>query len=498
MTVNRPSLLVLMPLLLASALLAVLVGLAPSGAKAAEGAIQVLDMRQQVNFPDGVGLTLTAESDTDIVEVRVYFRAAGSRQWGYAYADFQPGSLVVATSSIPMDETAYLAPGVDVEYYYRIRDAHGAVLKTERATVEYLDDRFDWRRVNIGPLELVYHDIRIDLVAVVARALNQDLQRVMDLLDHEPREGFKGVIYNSYADANAVFPVQSQTTTDHGTFAGYAFPEQGVFVGQGLDRRIIVHESTHLLFREALGDKALDAPAWLDEGLATYSEPNVRIRSSRDLYGRTPRLRSMNRVSGTPSTIPLFYHKSVSVVAYLMEEYGVENFRRLLDELKKGRVIEQALLNVYGFDVDGLDRRWAGLPVQPPASPVPTAPASARSLPEPESTSSAPAAVGPQSASTVEREQEAPASLLATPVPARQDPPAGFSTTSPPERQPSASSRLQQRDDPSPFVFIDVWVLAGVALLAVTAVGIRFVYTRLRRNRQADNDHSADWDGWDC
>ena len=324
-----------MPPLFAAVLLVALVALAPSGAKAAGGAIQVLDMRQQVNFPDGVGLTLTAESDTDIVEVRVYFRAAGSRQWGYAYADFKPGSLVTATRSIPVSEAAYLAPGVDVEYYYLIRDAHGAVLKTERSAIEYLDGRFDWQRINIGPLELVYHDIGEERVAAAARALYQDLQRVTDLLQHEPRNGFKGVIYNSYADANAVFPVQSQTTTDHGTFAGYAFPEQGVFVGQGLDRRIIVHESTHLLFREALGDKALDAPAWLDEGLATYSEPNVRIRSSRDLYGRTPRLSGMNRVSGTPRTIPLFYQKSVSVVAYLIEQYGKDSFRRMLAELRR-------------------------------------------------------------------------------------------------------------------------------------------------------------------
>ena len=499
MRVARPSAAVLMPLLMTASLLAVFVASPSSEVKAAGGAIQVLEMRQEVNFPNGVGLTLFAESDTDIVEVRVYFRAAGSRRWGYAYADFQPGSLIAATRSIPVGEAAYLAPGVDVEYFYQIKDAHGAVLKTERSTVEYLDDRFNWQRINIGPLELVYHDLRDDRVAETARALHRDLQRVMDLLEHEPRDGFKGVIYNSYADANAAFPVQSQTTTDHGTFAGYAFPEQGVFVGQGLDRRIIVHESTHLLFREALGDKALDSPAWLDEGFATYSEPDVRIRSSSDLYGRTPPLRGMNRVSGTPRTIPLFYYKSVSVVAFMMEEYGVDNFRQMLAELKKGRPIGDALLNVYGFDVDGLDRRWAGLPSEPAATPAPTAAPSARSLPEPEPEPTSPAAaVVPPSASTIEVEESVPVSLPATPVPARQDPPAGFSTTSPPQRQPVAPPQQQQRNEPSPFVFIDVWVLAGVALIAVTAVGIRFAYSRLRRNRRADYDEAAEWDDWDC
>lgn len=496
MPVAKPSVLGLRTLFPAVLLLVGAAVLILSGAQAAGGPIQVTEARQQVIFPEGVMLAVTAESEAEIVEVRVFFQASGSRTWAYAYADFEPGLWVVATRSIPVSESAYLAPGVDVEYYFQIRDALGNVFKTERATVEYLDDRYEWRRVNIGPLELVYHDIDDRRMAAAARDIGEDLQRVVELLQFEPRSGFKGVIYNSYADANAVFPVQSQTTTDHGTFVGYAFPEQGVFVGQGLDRRIIVHESTHLLLRDALGEKALDAPAWLDEGFATYNEPNVRIRSSSDLHDRTPPLRGMNRVSGTPRTIPLFYHKSVSVVAYLIEEYGEDNFRRMLGELSKGRTIEDALLNVYGFDVDGLDDRWIGLPVQPAATPVPTAARSVR--PTPESAPANTAAVIPPVTSTDERERSASAALPATPVPVQDNAPVALSTPVHPQRQPIAPPQRQEREEPSPFVFIDVWVLAGVALLVALVLGLRFVYSRLRRNRRGDYDDSPYRDDWDC
>ncbi len=479
LTVIKPSVPALLPLLFAVALIAAALASARPGAQAAGGAIQVLEMRQQVNFPNGVGLTLTAESDADIVEVRVFFRAAGSRSWGYAYADFEPGSRIVATRSIPVSEAGYLAPGADVEYYYRIRDAHGAVLDTERATVEYLDARFDWRRVNIGPLELVYHDIGDGRIADAARALNRDLQRVAALLQHEPREGFKGVIYNSYADANAVFPVQSQTTTDHGTFAGYAFPEQGVFVGQGLDRRIIVHESAHLLFRDALGEKALSVPAWLDEGFATYSEPDVWIHGSDGLYGRTPPLRAMDQIFGNPQTIPLFYHKSASVVAYLIEAHGEDNFRRLLGELKAGRAMEEALLNVYGFGVDGLDNRWAGLPVASAATPAPTVSRLARTSAKPEP--AATAILGLE-ARPGEDSEGSPVSNR-TPGPAAEG-----------DNRPPALPAPPPRDEPSPFAFIDVWLLAGVALVSVAAVGFRFAYRRIRRNRCGSYEDAADWD----
>ena len=466
-----------LPLLLALTALAMALALASSGVYAAGGAISVVEMQEQVNFPNGVGLTVTAESDTDIVEVRVFFRASGSRTWGYAYADFEPGSRVVATRSIPASETAYLAPGVDVEYYYFIKDAHGSVLKTELTKVEYLDGRYDWRRVLIGPLELIYHDIGDGQIANTARQLEQDLQRVTNILQLTPRDSFKGVVYNSYRDANAVFPKQSQTTTDHGTFAGYAFPEQGAFVGQGMDRRIIVHESTHLLFREAVGDSAIDVPAWLDEGFATYVEPNVRIRGSGNLEGRTLPLRAMNSVSGTPETIPLFYYKAVSVVAFLIEKYGEDNFRLLLDQLSDSRSIEDALLNVYGFDVEGLDARWAGRPVAPAATPAVPLPAG-----------SSQESVNPRSENDAHQpEQPSDAS--------RTD--AAFSPT--PVSPQSLPARQGQGDSPSPFLYFDVWILAGVAILVALVLGSRFVYSRVRDGRRPSDESGterldSDWD----
>ena len=169
----------------------------------------------------------------------------------------------------------------------------------------------------------------------------------------------------------------------------------------------------------------------------------------------------------------------------------------MLDELRKGRVIEDALLNVYGFDVDGLDRRWAGLPVEPAATPAPTVPRSIIATQELEPLATVP--LGP-SGNMGEASEGSPLDGIPPGPAAAQDsrPPVSAAAPAPPQRQPIAPPQQQQRDEPSPFVFIDVWVLAGVALLAVTAVGFRFIYRRLRRNSQDDYDSTADWDDWDC
>ena len=475
--------------LLAVAALAV-AGVALPAVQAAGGEIRVVEARQQVNYPAGVALSVTIESDAEIDEVRVYYRPAGLRQWGYAYANFDPGKRIIATQSIPVREATYIAPGADVEYYYEIRDAEGNLLRTDPSVVEYLDQRFNWQRVDIGPLELVYHDIGDSKVEKTATVLREDLRRVEELLQLDKPKGFKGVIYNSHADATAAFPVQSQTTTDHGTFAGYAFAEQGVFVGTGLDRRVIVHESAHLLLREALGNRSVEMPAWLNEGFASYMEPNVRVRSSAELYNRTPHLKAMRQLSGTPATIPLFYHKSVSVVAHLIEKYGEEEFRLLIEEISKGGETNAALLKIYGFDNHGLDNSWAGLPIPDLVLPGPSPSDSAGGDPASDQLSGVRQtgvdAAGQEQVNVPSQSQTGSSGN------AEQSSQQGAQSASDARGEnPSQPQQQPQRDAPSPFIFFDAWILAGVAILAVAVLSARYIYRWLRPQNDADGD------GWE-
>ena len=457
--------------------------------QAAGGDIRVIETHQQTNFPSGVQVSIAVVATAEIAEVRVYYRPVGSNKWGYAYADFEPGTRVVATRSIPVREATYIAPGADIEYYFEIRDVQGNSHKTDRAQVEYLDQRFKWERVFIGPLELLYHDIRDSKIEDASLLISEDLERVQELLALKHVDRIKGVIYNSYSDANGVFPVQSQTTTDRGTFAGYAFPEQRVFIGNGLDRRIVVHESAHLMLRQALGYRSVEVPAWLNEGFATYMEPRVKVRDSSDLYARTPNLTAMKNLSGTPETIPLFYQKSVSVVAHLIEEYGEDKFRLLLKEIARRRPIDVALVNVYGFDDHGLDSSWAGLPIPEPVAATPES----ISRVEPAASTAVPETRREFVAETTTDQEETvakvePSSATAIPQTSqRDDPPAESPTASPRPAMP------QQREGPSPFVFFDIWILAGVALLAVVVLSARFIYNRLRRRNELSEEP---WDDW--
>ena len=358
--------------------------LSASSLSAAGGDIEVVSTGEEVSFPGNVDLSVTAEGDADIVEVRLFYRTVGSQVWAYAYPDFVPANRVTASLNLTGEVSTYLPPGTEVEYYYEITDAQGNVLRTEPTVVEYEDTRFDWEEVKVGPLTLRYYDQSDLRVRGVVRSLEADLARLQRVLQLDQTEEIKGVIYSRRSHTLEAFPQQSRTTTEQQTFQGFAFPESRLFLGLGMDRGLIVHESAHLLFDQAMGESALPTPAWLDEGFASYMDPSVKIFSGGSLNDRTNPLRAMNTVTGTPHSIGTFYQKSLSVVAFMIDEFGETSFQRFISQLGNGNTMDAALTSVYGLDLDGLDARWAG---EPPGGrePAPSSPGTFR--PEPDSPS---------------------------------------------------------------------------------------------------------------
>ena len=355
---SRRAILLLMAAVLLALFLAVFSPAA--GLSAAGGSIEVIETSEEVDFPGNVDLSVTARGDDNIVEVRLFYRTVGSRIWDYAYPSFVPSNRINASLNLTGEVSTYLPPGTEVEYYYEITDAQGNVLRTDATIVEYTDTRFDWEEVKVGPLTLQYYDQPASRVRAVAKSLEADLERLQRLLKLDETNEIKGVIYARRSHTLDAFPQQSRTTTEQQIFQGFAFPSRSLFLGLGMDRGLIVHETTHLLLSQAMGNNAQPIPSWLDEGFASFMDPSVRVFSGGSLDSSTNPLRAMNTVTGTPHSIGSFYQKSLSVVAFMINDFGEASFQRFLGRLANGSTMDAALIEVYGFDVDGLDARWAG------------------------------------------------------------------------------------------------------------------------------------------
>lgn len=328
-------------------------------ATASGGGIKVLEDSWEVDFPGGLSFTLVAEGNADIVEVQLLYRIVGSAMWSYAYPEFNPGGYVVSRIDLRIGDLHHVPPSIDLEYYYIIHNAQDNVHMTDTKLMHYSDNRFEWATSHIGPLSLLHHELSQSEVDAVSRKVDGTLDYLINLLKMDSVRPIKGLIYNSNLEAQPAFPRQSKVITEAQVFAGFAFPSSGIFVVVGLRPGIIIHEAAHLLLEQSLGPNALPVPAWLDEGFASYVEPDG-IHSNWESSGSPSLpLEAMTIISGSPSSIATFYYKSESVVTYLIQDYGIESFQRFLGELTQGKTTEEALVRIYGFGVMDLDERWA-------------------------------------------------------------------------------------------------------------------------------------------
>jgi hypothetical protein len=81
-----------------------------------------------------------------------------------------------------------------------------------------------------------------------------------------------------------------------------------------------------------------------------------------------------------PDKANLSYSVSYSITKFLIETYGQEKMTQLLMALRDAKPIDDALIEVYGFDTDGLEDDWRQaigaaprtVSAQPTVQPTPT------------------------------------------------------------------------------------------------------------------------------
>jgi hypothetical protein len=171
-------------------------------------------------------------------------------------------------------------------------------------------------------------------------------------------------VYGSYPDLGAAILYEPGWT------GGQAFPDANiVIIGIAPDnaswgRTAIAHELTHVMVGHLTFSCMTSVPTWVNEGLAVYSEGKLDPDSQKQLDQAVAdnTLLSVRSLSGAFSEVPgrayLSYSESYSLVKYLLESQGREKMTGLLLQLKDGVPIDDALVAVYGFNVEGLEDAW--------------------------------------------------------------------------------------------------------------------------------------------
>jgi len=356
----------------------------PSAVAAVDG-IVVIDMDVDIDFPNQAVFTIEAESYVDIVDVRLYYQVD---RMNYAevvsegWADFTPASMVEANWVWDMTpasmveanwvwdmRNAGLPPGAEVIYWWMIEDADGNRFETSPDIMNFHDDRYLWQSLTStapqgNEMSLFWYEGSASFAQELMDTCEEGLARLTQDIGTCPERPINIYIYASDNDLKGAM-IFSQEWTGGVAFTAFSTIAIGIPPSE-LDwgKRALVHELTHLVVHQATFSPYGQLPLWLDEGLAMYNEGELDpvLRSYLEEAISKDELISVRSLcspfSAYSEKASLSYAQSYSLVEYLLDNSGQDSMLDLLTIFKQGSTYDEALTEVYDFDIDGLDARW--------------------------------------------------------------------------------------------------------------------------------------------
>lgn len=349
----------------------------------AQGEITVISSSVVAQFPQAITFNLEAEAVTEITDIDLEYRVERLSLVPVSCrvdADFNPGQRVSASWTWNMLEAGGLPPGTVVEYRWLIDNAAGHRMETPPTTVTFDDLRYSWDSLTSDQVTLFWYQGDQAFAQQLIDAADGALGRLASDIGVSLEQPIALYIYASQQDLLGALVYPQEWT------GGIAFPDYGT-IAIGISpsklewgKRAIAHELGHLVVHQAVFGPYVDLPTWLGEGLAMDAEGELRsdLRQRLDAAIAGDRLFSVRSIASSfpaaAAEAELCYAESYSVVQFLLDSYGSDNMLELLEVFKEGSTYDDALLAVYGFDMDGLNSLWReslGLGPQPTPTPTP-------------------------------------------------------------------------------------------------------------------------------
>lgn len=344
------------------------------GFSAAQSGLELRTGPAAVEFPARLTFDLTATSDVEISNIRFCYqinRTSFAEVTSEVKIDFIPATKVSTRWSLEMVKVGGLPPGSSLDYWWQVTDASGRYRETEPAEVVFQDNRYDWQSLTEGMVTLYWYYGDNTFADDLMAAAREALLRLYDFTGVELEVPVKLYIYASAADlqGSMIFPQEwtgGVAFTNYGIMAIGVSPEN---LDWGTDA--IAHELTHLVIEQVILNPYSGIPVWLNEGLAMSSERDLNPSLANYLHGAVA---SRNFISVKSLASPfsayageaaLSYAQSYSIVQYLVSTYGQEKMFGLLHTFREGATYDDALEQVYGFDMLGLDDLWQEWVIRP-------------------------------------------------------------------------------------------------------------------------------------
>ncbi len=321
-----------------------------------------------INFPDTVGFALEGTSVLPVTKISLEYgtdKRTLVNEVSRIEPEYATGMRISANWVWQMKETfGSVPPGAKIWWRWRITDESDRMYTTPRQTVIYEDTRFNWKVDSREDMDLYYHDRDSSFIQALTNGIEEKLARVELPVDIPEERKIKVFVYADNEEyQSAVLFAQKWS-------GGRAYTQYNIIIyGISSDqlewgKRTLAHEITHIFVEETKFGPFGDVPTWLNEGLAEYSEGEMTEYYQSILEDAiiNNELHSVKSISSSfpadPDMATLAYVQSSSLVSYLLDIYGWEKMRELLEVFKEGSTYDSGLNQVYSFDINGLEEEW--------------------------------------------------------------------------------------------------------------------------------------------
>ena len=349
----------------------------------------VRDDKVTFSFPETATFSATLTSTANITSVTLEY-GNGQQTCGEviakAFPQFTPATSVDVEWTWDMRQSGSLPPGTNIWWRWRYADEAGAEFVSEQKNATWLDDTHDWQTITEGDLRLHWYGKDQAFAQTILDAGVEGLRRNNEqagLVTNTPIDVY---VYPNYTDMQDAILYEPSWT------GGQAYSDFGIVI-MGLsgsdttwDKNTIIHELTHILVGQFTFSCIGTLPGWIEEGLAMFSEGELdaSMQTQLDDAIKNDSLISIRSLNGGFSELPdkanLSYSQSYSIIRFLIDTYGQEKMTQLLVALQDAKPIDDALLEVYGYETEGLEDDWRqaigaaprAVSAQPTSQPTPT------------------------------------------------------------------------------------------------------------------------------
>jgi hypothetical protein len=331
--------------------------------------ITITQADAKVSYPTQIEFSVEARSETEIRSVELEYGLVGrdcSPDVVVAIPDsFTPGNRIQIQWVWDVAKMGNLPPGMKIWWDWHLVDAEGKETRSEKKWITWIDSIHPWVSIASGNIILHWYQRS----EAYAKDLMQSADNARTILIRDvgawPTADINLYIYDSNQAMKDILVGEPDW------IGGMSFWENQrtilIGIGSGEEawgKATIAHELAHTAVNGIMGGCYASIPLWLNEGIAVYTEgvPDpqyAKLIEHAVYYDELFSLRSISEeyqeVDGDPS---LTYAESLSVVQFLVKDFGHEKIRLILQALGEGYTYDNALQSALGLDMDGLEDAW--------------------------------------------------------------------------------------------------------------------------------------------